>query len=115
MTDTEHFIVWETFVQNVSLRDFTMLCIKAEYKRMGQDLSLGQLYDVQNKIEIYIKHWLGLFIYYNTNEFIKQKINCLSFYLGTEWKDTRLSGFREVTMPALLLRLLQQLSVIVKK
>jgi hypothetical protein len=33
--------------------------------KMAQDLSLGQLYDVQNEINIYTKHWLGLFIYYD--------------------------------------------------
>jgi hypothetical protein len=37
-----------------------MLCNNAEYKKMGQDLSLGQLYNVQNKIKIYAKH-----IYYD--------------------------------------------------
>ncbi len=48
------------------VRDFTMLCNNVEYKRMGKDLSLGLLYDAQNKIKIYAKHWLGLFIYYDT-------------------------------------------------
>jgi hypothetical protein len=43
-----------------------MLCNNAKYKRMDQDLSLGQLYDVHKEIKIYTKHWLGLFIYYNT-------------------------------------------------
>ncbi len=45
-------------------RDFTMLCNNAEHKKMGEDLSLGQLYDACNKIKIYTKHWLGSFIYY---------------------------------------------------
>jgi len=49
------------------LRDFIMHFNIAEYKRMGQALSLGQSYDVQNKIKIYTKHWLGLFIYYDTS------------------------------------------------
>ncbi len=33
----------------LGLRYFTMLCNNAEYKKMGQDLSLGQLYDVHNE------------------------------------------------------------------
>ena len=33
----------------LALRYFTMLCNNAEYKKMGQDLSRGQLYDAQNK------------------------------------------------------------------
>jgi hypothetical protein len=45
-------------------RYFTMLCNYAEYKRMSQDLSLGQLYDVHSEIKISTKHWLGLIIYY---------------------------------------------------
>jgi hypothetical protein len=48
------------------LRYFTMLCKYHDYKRMDQDLSLGQLYDVQNKIKISCKHWLGLLIFYDT-------------------------------------------------
>ncbi len=55
----------ERLYRMLVVRDFTMLCNKAEYMRMGQDLSLGQLYDVQNEINIYTKHWLGLFIYYD--------------------------------------------------
>jgi len=39
------------FVQNVRLRYITMLCNNDEYKKMGQDLSLGQLYDIYNKIK----------------------------------------------------------------
>jgi len=39
---------------------FTMLCNYAEYQRMSQDLSLGQLYDVHNEIKISTKHWLAL-------------------------------------------------------
>ncbi len=34
------------------LRYFTITCNADEYKMMGQDLSLGQLYDVHNWIEI---------------------------------------------------------------
>jgi hypothetical protein len=44
-----------------------MLCNNAEHKKMGQDPSLGQLYDVHNERKIYTKHWLGLFIYYGTD------------------------------------------------
>jgi hypothetical protein len=45
----------------LALRYFAMVCNNAEYKNMGQvDLSLGQLYNVQNKIKIYAKH-----IYYD--------------------------------------------------
>ncbi len=32
----------------LELRYFTMRCNNAEYKKVGQDTSLGQLYDVQN-------------------------------------------------------------------
>jgi hypothetical protein len=46
-----------------------MLCNNAEYKWMEQDLNTGQLYDVHNKINIYIKHWLVLFICYDTSLF----------------------------------------------
>jgi hypothetical protein len=44
---------------------FTMLCNYAEYKRMGQDRSLGQLYHVHNEVKISTNHWLGLIIYYD--------------------------------------------------
>ncbi len=43
-----------------------MLCKDAEYKNMDQDMSLGQLYDVQNEIKILHKakvgsaHWRSL-------------------------------------------------------
>jgi hypothetical protein len=43
----------------VGLRCFTMLCNNAEYKKMGQDMSLGQLYNVQNKINILYKALVG--------------------------------------------------------
>ncbi len=56
----------ETFVQNVRLRYFTILCNIDEYKRMGQDLSIGQLYDVHNEIKHSCTPWLGLLIYYDT-------------------------------------------------
>jgi len=36
----------------LGLRYFTMLCNNVEYKKMGPDMSLGQLYDVQNVINI---------------------------------------------------------------
>ncbi len=45
---------------------FTIVCNTNEYKMMGQDSSLGQLYDVQDKIKTSRKHWLGLCIYYDT-------------------------------------------------
>jgi hypothetical protein len=43
----------------LGLRYFTMLCSNAEYKKMGQDVSLGQLYDVQseNKYPIQSTGW----------------------------------------------------------
>ncbi len=43
----------------LGLRYFTMLSNNAEYKRMDQDMSLGQLYDVQNKINILYKALVG--------------------------------------------------------
>ncbi len=52
----------------LGLRYFVMLCNNAEYKRIGQDQSLGQVYDVHNKIKISTKHWLGLLICYDNNE-----------------------------------------------
>jgi len=36
----------------LGLRYYTMLCKDAEYKNIDQDVSWGQLYDVQNKIKI---------------------------------------------------------------
>jgi hypothetical protein len=36
-----------------------MLCKYAEYKRMDQDVSLGQLYDVLNKMKILYKAKVG--------------------------------------------------------
>jgi hypothetical protein len=43
----------------LGLRYCTMLCKDAEYKNMNQDTSLGQLYDVQNKIKILYKAKVG--------------------------------------------------------
>ncbi len=45
------------------LRYFITICNTNEYKMMGQDASLGQLYDVHDKIKILKKHWLALRIY----------------------------------------------------
>ncbi len=42
-----------------------MLCNIEEYKKMGQDLSLGQLYDVQIEIKNSDTPCLGLIIYYD--------------------------------------------------
>jgi len=53
------------FVQNVMLRYFPLLCNNDGYKRVGQDLSLGQLYDEHNKTNISRTPWLGLLIYYD--------------------------------------------------
>ena len=39
----------------LGLRYFTMLCNNAEYKKMDQDMSLGQLYKIQNEIKILYK------------------------------------------------------------
>jgi hypothetical protein len=47
------------------LRYFTIVCNNNEYKMMSQGSSLGQLYNVQNKIKISKKHWLGLRVYCN--------------------------------------------------
>ncbi len=45
-----------------------MLPNYAEYKRMDQDKSRGQLYNVQNAINILYKaHWLGLLIFSDIN------------------------------------------------
>ncbi len=43
----------------VGLRYCTVLCKDAEYKNMDQDMSLGQLYDVQNEIKILYKAKVG--------------------------------------------------------
>ena len=51
---------------------FTIVCNTNEYKMMGQGSSLGQLYDVHNKIKISRKHWLGLPIYYDTFRIVKR-------------------------------------------
>jgi hypothetical protein len=39
----------------LGLRYYIMLCNNIEYKNMGQDGSLGQLYDVQIEIKIFYK------------------------------------------------------------
>ncbi len=54
-----------------------MICNIDEYKKMVQDLSLGQLYGVHSKIYIY-KHWLGLLIYYDT-------LTQLTFFVADVW------------------------------
>jgi hypothetical protein len=38
------------------IRYFTTICNIFEHKMMGQGVSLGQLYDVQNEINISKKH-----------------------------------------------------------
>jgi hypothetical protein len=43
----------------LGLRYFTMLCNYAEYKSMEQNGSLGQLYNVQNEINILYKTLVG--------------------------------------------------------
>jgi hypothetical protein len=49
-----------------------MQCNYAEYKKMDQDVSLGQLYDAQNEIKVLYKAKVGLthFLQYNINIFI---------------------------------------------
>jgi hypothetical protein len=45
------------------LRYFTMLCNNDEYKMMDQDMSIGQLYDLRNEINILISTgWAYSFI-----------------------------------------------------
>jgi len=39
--------------------------------KMDPGLSRGQLYDVQNEINIFEKHWLGRLIYYDNMLFYK--------------------------------------------
>jgi len=56
----------------LGLRYFAMLCNYAEYKRMGQDWSLGQLYDVQNKINILYKALAG------PTHFLQHLVNVLN-------------------------------------
>jgi hypothetical protein len=48
----------------LGLRYFTMLCNNVEYKKMGQEMSLGQLYNVHNKIKISLQStgWAYSFI-----------------------------------------------------
>jgi hypothetical protein len=41
------------------LRYFTALSNNAEYKKMGQDVSLGHLYKIQNEINILYKALVG--------------------------------------------------------
>ena len=43
----------------IELRYFNTLCNNAEYQKMDQDMSLGQLYDVQNEIKILYKAKVG--------------------------------------------------------
>jgi hypothetical protein len=57
-TDAIHFILClerEMFVDHVRLRYFIMLCNNVEYKNVGRDESLGQLYDGQIEIKIFYK------------------------------------------------------------
>jgi hypothetical protein len=63
----------KTFLyNNVRLSYFTIVCNSHEYKKMDPGFGHG-LYGVQNEINISEKHWLGLFIYYDT--FINCKEN----------------------------------------
>jgi hypothetical protein len=55
----------------VRLSYFTIICNTHEHKKMDPGLSRGQLYDVQNEINIFEKHWLGLLIYYDNMLFYK--------------------------------------------
>jgi hypothetical protein len=43
----------------LALRDFAMLCNNAEYKKMGQKLSMGQLYDLHNENKDLYKALVG--------------------------------------------------------
>ncbi len=43
----------------LELRYFTMWCNNAEYKKMDQDMSLGQLYKIQTEIKILYKAKVG--------------------------------------------------------
>ncbi len=43
----------------LGLRYFAVLCNNAEYKKMDQDMSLGQLYNVQNETNILFKALVG--------------------------------------------------------
>jgi len=43
----------------LGLRYFTTLSNNAEYKKMGQEVSLDQLYNVQNEINILYKALVG--------------------------------------------------------
>jgi hypothetical protein len=43
----------------LGLKYFTMLCNNDEYKKINQGMSLGQLYDVQNEINILYKAGWG--------------------------------------------------------
>jgi hypothetical protein len=43
----------------LGLRYFIMLCNNAEYKKMGIDVSRGQLYNVQSEINIVYKALVG--------------------------------------------------------
>ena len=57
----------------LGLRYFTMLCNNAEYKKMDQDVSLGQLYDVQNEINILYKAKVG------PTHFLRHRLYCTMF------------------------------------
>jgi hypothetical protein len=43
----------------LGLRYFTTRCNYAEYKKIGHDVILGQMYDVQNEINILYKALVG--------------------------------------------------------
>ena len=60
-----------------------MLSDNDEYKKMGQDLSLGQLYDVQNEMKIYTG-WAYSFI--TTRVTIAMAINYdCNMFKGKDW------------------------------
>jgi hypothetical protein len=49
----------------LKLKYFTIVCNAHENKMMNVGSTLGQLYDVHNKIKIFQKHWLGQHTYYD--------------------------------------------------
>jgi len=58
----------------LGLRYFTMLCNNAEYQMMDQNMSLGQLYDVQHEINILYKALVG------PTHFLSRILTCRTDY-----------------------------------
>jgi hypothetical protein len=70
----------------LGLRYFIMLCKNAEYKKMDQDMTQGQLYDVQNKINILYKAQVEPTHLVQLQETIILKVDIISYFLHLHFR-----------------------------